>query len=94
MVCYDWIDRHSQGVASLCGRGGGCDRCVLWCFVVGGPTSAFLNDGCMDFAGDVAVGVVYPAVFAGDVGVGVASPAIAGAASLANLAGDVAVGGV
>ena len=44
-------------------------------FVVGGSASAFLSgaDGCVDFAGDVAVGGASPAVLAGDVAVEVAS---------------------
>ena len=63
-------------------------------FVVGGPTSASLSSaaGCVDFAGDVAVGVTYPAVFAGVVTVGVASLAYAGVASSTDLAGGVTVG--
>ena len=63
-------------------------------FMVGGPASAFMSgvDGCVDFAGDVAVGVASPAVLAGGVTIRVASPAVAGVASLANLAGGVNIG--
>ena len=61
--------------------------------LVGGPASAFLSgaDGCADFAGEVAIVVLSPAVLAGDVAVGVTSPAVAGAASPADLAEVVAV---
>ena len=61
-----------------------CGTCV-----VGGPASAFLSgaDGYADFAGKVAISVTSPTVLAGDVAVGVASPAVAGAASMADLAG-------
>ena len=79
-------------------------------FVVGRPTSASLGgaDGCVDFSGDVAIGVTSPAVFAGGISIGVkslaiagvaspavagvASPADGGVASLADLAGGVTVG--
>ena len=55
--------------------------------------SAFLGgaDWCVDFAGNVAVGVASPAVLAGDVAIAVASPAIAGRCPLVDFAGDVAV---
>ena len=60
-------------------------------FVVGEPTSTSLSsaDGCVDFAGDVAVSVTSPAVFAGVVTVGVASLADAGVTSSTNIAGGV-----
>ena len=50
--------------------------------VVGGLASAFLSstNGCVDFAGEVAVSVTSPAVLVGDVAVGVVSPVVAGAA--------------
>ena len=80
--------RVDRPVSPLQGRGGGVAtgvNCgVLWSE---DPASAFLSGvgGCVDFAGDVAVGVASPAVLAGDVTVGVASPDVAGAASLADL---------
>ena len=48
-------------------------------------------DGCVDFAGEVAVVVTSTAVLAGDVALGMALPAVAGAASPADLAEVVAV---
>ena len=67
-------------------RGGGAVSVDCGTGVVGGPASAFLSgtDGCVDLAGDVAVGVTSPAVLAGEVAVVMASPAVAGAASLAD----------
>ena len=61
--------------------------------MVGGPASAFLSgtDRCVDYAGDVTVGVTSPAVLAGEVAVVMDSPAVAGAESLADFAGDFAV---
>ena len=55
--------------------------------VVGGPASAFLSgtDGCVDFAGEVAVSVMSPPVLAGDVAIGVVSPAVVGAAPCPTL---------
>ena len=51
--------------------GGGAVSVDCGTGVVGGPASAFLSgtDGCVDFAGDVAVGVTSPAVLAGEVAV-------------------------
>ena len=47
---------------------------------VGGPASAFLGgaEGCTDFAGEVAVVVMSPAILAGDVAFGVALSALLG----------------
>ena len=61
--------------------------------VVGRPASAVRSvvDGYADFAGEVAVCVVSPAVLAGAVAVEASSPAVAGVASLADLAGGVTV---
>ena len=63
-------------------------------FLIRKPASAFLSgvDGCVDFAGDVAVGVASPAILAGGVAVGVAPPAVAGVVTLADPAGGVTVG--
>ena len=61
-ACTPWLDRW-------------VDCCDV---VVGGPAFRSGVDGGVDFAGDVTISVVSPAI------TGVASPAIAGVASLAN----------
>ena len=67
VTCASWLDRW-------------VDCCDI---VVGGPASASLSgaDWRVDFAGDVAVGVAFPAVFAEGVTIGVTSPAVAQVAS-------------
>ena len=89
-------DSQTQLGSGLPLQGGGRDAVSVDCGtgVLGGPASAFLSgtDGCVDFAGDVAVGVTSPTFLGGEVAVVMASPAVAGAASLADFAGDVAIG--
>ena len=85
------LGRQAQSESDLPLRGGGGAATSVDCgvLVIRWLASALLSGahGCVDFAGDVAVGVASPAVIDGDVAIrvaplavaGVASPAVAGA---------------
>ena len=84
MVCYDCTDRHSRGVASLCGGGGLWPG--LWCFC-GRRTDLCVPEWCW-WVHEICWGCCHqsgvPVVIAGAVAVaGVASPAVFAVAFLA-----------